>query len=164
MAQAANTLSSVRLCEVHTLQTMSHISTFAAAKFSDIALLCEAFKKLGWAICTNTTIRTYSDREAEIKFPYVAVNPLDGYDIGLRYDTKNNVWTLNSDFGMSASHIHDTLSAMNSRGLEKLQQQYTFALCDNMATTHNGNTSEVEVLADGTITGVMTMEVDLDTL
>jgi hypothetical protein len=140
---------------------MSHNVTFAAARFTDIDRLKDAFAKLGWTVIDNATIRTYQDAARHTRYPHVAVNPTGPeachYDVGL---TMNDVheWVMTGDFSMS--NIHEQLSG-DKHQFEKLRIAYRESEVQQIAMSRNGSITQSEQLADGTIIGEMEIEVEV---
>lgn len=54
-------------------------------EFKDLDTLRRALEKLGWTLQENSKIRTYpSDNLRNTVYPWIAKNPLKGYDLGIR--------------------------------------------------------------------------------
>jgi hypothetical protein len=137
---------------------MSHIAKYGKAKFTNPGVLIKAFEKLGWNVQQKAHIRTYSHSEQQIVFPYVAVNPKNGYDIGLTENPVTHEWELNGDFSMDATIRQQLSGPLNQ--FEKLQLQYNFFTLADYANDLGGSIDS-ETLADGTIMGEIEVEVDI---
>ncbi len=98
---------------------MSHTAEIKT-EFLDLAVLKDTFEELNWRIHRDTTMRTYakSGMDATAVYPYVAVNPNPGYDVGIK--EVNGAYVLYTD--MYGGSVAQTLGM----DLRHLRQGYTF--------------------------------------
>ncbi|WP_395000739.1 hypothetical protein [Acinetobacter sp.] len=118
---------------------MSH-SVPIKTEFKSQSAMRKAFEALGWSFKENSKIRSYSSDPARLKtFELVAVNPRQGYDVGITIG-KNGEIDLTCDW-YSPGKISETL------GVEftELKKKY----CIEVTNEHYEQVTIEQMFADG---------------
>lgn len=109
----------------------------------------EAFKKLGWTIKENSKIRTYPyDPDRDKVYPFIAVNPKNGYDLGLVPNDSGQIEVFGDFFDRS---IAEQLGA----DICKMKQQYACAVIED-EFLFKGYTVDIEAQENGNLEVIAT--------
>jgi hypothetical protein len=107
---------------------MSH-TVRIETKFNQFDSLKAAFAKLGWTIKENSTARTYaSDPARSTKYQYVAVNPKNGYDLGLKVKQDGEVEVYGDFFdGSIQQQLGQQLCELKKQyGIQVIEDKYLY--------------------------------------
>ena len=116
--------------------------------------LIRAFESLGWNVRTKSKCRTWSGNRDRTKvYDYVAVNPADGYDLGIVQGPKG--LTLEGDTSMMREDVWDCLG----KDFSKLKRQYSIGQAIQWADERQGQHT---IVSDNESTGVVEMEIDIE--
>ena len=118
---------------------MSH-SVPIKTEFKSKAAMQKAFEALGWSLKENSKIRSYSSDPARLKtFELVAVNPRNGYDVGITID-ENGAIDLTCDW-YAPGKISETLGPE----FIELKKKY----CIEVTNEHYEQVAIEQTFADG---------------
>jgi len=97
----------------HTVEIKTNISNFQ--------LLDKSLENFGWRIVEKTKARTYrNDPARETIYDYVAVNPQDGYDLGINL--------IDGEYKIYGDFYDSSIAQQLGENLDSLKQRYSFEL------------------------------------
>jgi hypothetical protein len=118
---------------------MSH-SVPIKTEFKSKPAMRKAFEALGWSLKENAKIRSYSSDPARLKtYELVAVNPRNGYDVGITIGENGEI-DLICDW-YSPGRIAETLGA----NFTELKKKY----CIEVTNEHYEQVTIEQMFADG---------------
>lgn len=119
---------------------MSH-TVAIKTELNNWTMLEKTLNQLGWVLKQKSKGRTYpSDPDRNKIYDWLAVNPQDGYDVGISLDAEGNVSLHYDPFGGS---VERTLG----KGLSSLKRDYVL----NVTRDHYDEVEIMEQLADGSM-------------
>jgi hypothetical protein len=122
---------------------MSH-SVKIQTRFKSLDTLRKAFEQFGWTLKENSKAKTYpSDPARDTIYPFVAVNPQQGYDLGLKIKEDGEVEVFGDFYDRS-------LSEQLGRNLDKLKQTYSKQLIED-TYVQQGYSVSYETLKNGAV-------------
>lgn len=105
---------------------MSH-SVAIATQFKSISALRKAFESLGWTLKENSKIRTYySDPVRNKVYQTIAVNPRQGYDVGI-IETESGEIKLECDFyspGLIAATLGNEFNELKKKYIMEVTNEH----------------------------------------
>ena len=113
-------------------------------KFTQFDDLKTAFEHFGWTIKEKSKARTYpSDPAQNTVYDFVAVNPNNGYDLGI---------TLNGEeIGIFGDFYGGSVASTLGNGLDKLKQEYAYRVIESHFAYNGASVTRAEN-EDGTQT------------
>lgn len=122
--------------------SMSH-TVQIHTQFKDLDALRKTLAEFGWNLVERGRIRTYSSSDSSHIYDYVAVNPQQGYDIGVELGE-------NSEIRLLADLYDGSITNQLGVGLAKLKQKYSKNVLE-AELLYRGYQVDFEQLANGTI-------------
>lgn len=121
---------------------MSH-TVQIATQFKDLDALTKAFQSFGWTMVQKGHIRTYSSSDRAKVYDWVAVNPQQGYDVGINLG-------VDGQLEVFADMYDHSISAQLGGSLGKLKQEYSKTVLE-AELLYRGYQVDYEKLKNGTI-------------
>ena len=124
---------------------MSHTVKIAAQfKTEHLNSFKRALETFGWKLDENAKMRTYGGNSST-SYSTVAVNPNNGYDIGIQFNEKTGEMECMGDF------YDGSIAKTLGNNLDKLKQEYSCCLAEDVMAYEGFTSTRSAVNEEGTV-------------